>query len=514
MAVLPTEFLLSMSILFMLTKMYAICNIPHQLFNRLQISLPPTKEELEKYYSAQTKRTKKTSSKQRPDPPQILRIKVSEGQLHRHAFYDEYYAVIVIASCALVNFFLIETYACMRAKPTIELGICTTLIAIFYIFWCKAQIIWAQGWASIEVKLCVMMGLFAFFAAFFLLFLPPSVLDFDMEEAFNEISRGFETFFTKLDLVAPSGITSVLLKFALALFAGAQTCLFFLPSWRFARCYCDMISMKPTEPNHSMLQPSKLLLHLNFFMPLLAAICWVCPLSKDLLLPANLIKCEETDITQDCISNIDGDSNDHGAQFFVTEAAWDRFRFGALIGVCTLRMYLMRAHLQSFLDSARISAIKALQKLQPNGNLASADNDVSRKLRHHYQYLCVVALQYVGPSMYPLMIALLMKRQAMSSWGICESAKHGLRQLGVPDMWKNSTNSTTALLLLPESLKHNVMDFALKVQDVRSLSIASPAFNRPLLNFLGFWYCAMWFCISALGVVYFRAEKSKFTKRQ
>jgi hypothetical protein len=108
----------------------------------------------------------------------------------------------------------------------------------------------------------------SFICSFIALLNPYKVLDIDIDGGFSDVTSGLSTLLDKLHILDDTErieLSSDWLRFFLALLCAAMSGLFVLPALRFARCYNDLITVQAD----SVTTLTKLLLRLNFFLPLL-----------------------------------------------------------------------------------------------------------------------------------------------------------------------------------------------------------------------------------------------------
>jgi len=100
------------------------------------------------------------------------------------------------------------------------------------------------------------------------------------------------------------------------------------------------------------------------------------------------------------------------APLSVTDEAFDAFRFWLLLGVCALRLYLVRPYLQAYLYTAVSAAELILERNQRDMWV-----QVQRKILGIYAYVCVCATQLVAPTFLLLFFSLALKAKGGLSFG-------------------------------------------------------------------------------------------------
>jgi hypothetical protein len=241
--------------------------------------------------------------------------------------------------------------------------------------------------------------------------------------------------------------------------------IFFLPALRFARCYNDLLTVQAA----SVTNVTKLLLRLNFFLPLLVSLAWVNPLSRSFLVEQHLVKCRESDLWRDCVdpslafADAAGDESESGTTSssasmaseilpagmgssstgfaLLNESQWCRLRFMLLVVTVVLRMWLVRVHLQCYLDAGRHSVMAHLRR---TGSFTQAG--VKSRLSNQYSYLVITALQYFAPMLILFFCVVLMKRKSGYNLGVCDAYEQTLDHFGIENTLKQNSSAITITL--------------------------------------------------------------------
>lgn len=420
MAVFPPEIIGSIVILFIAQKLAGMFSLLHWFVGPLSFWLPPPTEQLKQMEAPVQKRAKKVQSK---DKAELVLRKVKVGtvytRLNQHPFYEEVDTLLFMSAVMTCTYVWIETYACVRATSTFDVGFWCALMGLLWSVYYMLRLLYFQGWKNVEVQISLCLGIPSFVAATLVLFSTTTgFLDMDLQAGFDDANQRTAVLFDKLQM-APSVFSSEdFFRVALAFISTVIAIIFFLPTLRYSRCYNDMLSIHQDEMNISSFD--KLLLHMNFVMPFLVAISFVRPMTMDLVLPA-LVKCNATN--KDCHSDPVVEE-----VFFISESNWRKARFLLLVVMVIVRMILTKKHLQSFLHSAKSVIMASFRR----SGAVSADI-VSTRLTSQYSYLCVAALQYLSPLLCFGYLALLTLQKGQLDFSICGVINHTLANIGLPE---------------------------------------------------------------------------------
>lgn len=216
-------------------------------------------------------------------------------------------------------------------------------------------------------------------------------------------------------------------------------------------------------------------------------------MTMDLVLPA-LVKCNATN--KDCHSDPVVEE-----VFFISESNWRKARFLLLVVMVIVRMILTKKHLQSFLHSAKSVIMASFRR----SGAVSADI-VSTRLTSQYSYLCVAALQYLSPLLCFGYLALLTLQKGQLDFSICGVINHTLANIGLPESMRRRSPRPFFLdaSLFPESYEGIVTNITSTAILYSNHKVFTSSFYGPVLDFLVWWCCSVWFVLSFVGFLYWR----------
>ncbi|CAH0520389.1 unnamed protein product [Peronospora belbahrii] len=348
------------------------------------------------------------------------------------------------------------------------------------------------------------------------------MFDFDLERAAQltgeRIAMVLRTVgFTHADFVniAPlAEIARAILFFAFALLAGVFTCTTFLPSFRFARMYLEMIKNKQYSIR------KRLLLHLNMFFPVLICVLWVPQLFKNVVVPLELVKCSPRALVRDCLQTevlglTNAASSDIWKWYSLTESQFHMLRIYVVFVACLVRLLCFRDYLQYFLLEPReVMASLVGRPGFVDGALLQS------KVRLQFNYVPVIALQYLAPMCAMLTSAQLLVKQTATSLGVFNNILSVLQNVApnllIPASLTPEGSHAASLNVLPDprSLpnfggfklgddlsKENVTPF---LRGMSEFPVLTAEFYEAALGFL-IWYLSFtMFAVSLAGLLYWR----------
>jgi hypothetical protein len=179
------------------------------------------------------------------------------------------------------------------------------------------KLIWSKPlWTDYEKRASVLIGFASGIVAFSILLLPYqwTVLDVQLERGLADFAKNSQVFMGILGIKGANSsstgsngnasnedtVSSNVLgvSFLLSLVAGSFTTLIVLPCFRYARCYNLRLESRDVGTF------KRVLLHLNFFLPLFVSLLWIKPLTSDLLLPVDLVKCSGEALDRTVVSTM------------------------------------------------------------------------------------------------------------------------------------------------------------------------------------------------------------------
>ena len=178
--------------------------------------------------------------------------------------------------------------------------------------------------------------------------------------------------------------SKLVLKFCIALWCGSIGALFTFPGLRLAKMQWDVLKHSEGRGFVSALS------HVAFIAPLLLAILWVKPISRDYL-------------TERIFRGMDGP--------FMTAYQFESLRLNLVVGVVFLRLAIMPTYLQSYLNIAYYKLEEIKTEAGKITNL-----ELQRMVTRVFYYLCVVTLQYIAPMVMVLFMALMYKTVGGGTW--------------------------------------------------------------------------------------------------
>ncbi|TDH70277.1 hypothetical protein CCR75_001614 [Bremia lactucae] len=459
MGLFNPELLVGILLVFVQLRLRSYFSIATWLVNNLTFFLPPEDELIATLNGQPVSKGSKTAVAQPLSAAEKMEIfyirvaKTEHGVFNQTLFYELYEMFVVLVSSATIGSFIgsILTFVTPWVTPeatdhadVITYGLVSALLVALYF---PLQLNFAQGWAGYEARLGLAIGFLGFILSGFLLFAPKGLFDFNVEAVAPVPSNRVILLlravgFTDADLVRLSPfieVPKVSLYVSLTCLAAVFTCTTFLPSFRFARMYSAMIQDKQV----SVLQ--KAFLHLNSVFPMLLSVLWIPCLSSHFLVPFELVKCSPRALTRDCLeSDVLGltraMSRDIWSWYSLTESQFQSLRIDVVLFACLVRLLCFRLYIQTFLLEPR--AFMTSLVCRPglvNGAV------LQNKVRLQFNYVPIIALQYLAPVGVLLTSALLYCKHMGTSLGISKCFKWVLEQF-VPDV----SIPPASLTLLPD----------------------------------------------------------------
>ncbi|XP_069483696.1 transmembrane protein 161B isoform X3 [Ambystoma mexicanum] len=172
----------------------------------------------------------------------------------------------------------------------------------------------------------------------------------------------------------------------------------------------------------------------------------------------------------------------------MTEASFDTLRLWIIILLCTLRLAVMRHHLQAYLNVAH----KCVEQMKKEAGRISTV-ELQKMVARVFYYLCVIALQYVTPLVMLLHTTLLLKTLGNHSWGIYQESES-------PSPVEPALLSNSYFPGATEKMKVTVAQISVALGGLKN--IFTPLLFRGLLSFLTWWIAACLFSTSLFGLFY------------
>lgn len=536
MALFPPEFIAGLLVAFLQFRLRAHLSLASLLVNGLSFFLPPDDELIATLNGRGGGGSKSKGAAAAPlspdDKMQAFYVKVAKtehGVFQQTLFYELYEMLVIVVSSTLAACCVGDVLA--FAKPWLsgdvdaasdsssstgggyrpEVSVYGLVSALIVALWFPLQIKFAQGLATYEARLGLGVGVLGFVLAFFVLLAPKQLFDFDMEHAADAVAARVEIVLRaigfavdELETLAPLGATARTALFAhMAVFAGIFACTSFLPAFRFARMYAEMTS----EAGASLTK--KALLHVNMVSPLLVAALWVKPLAVDAFVPAYLVPCSPRALMRDCFATAEDEARFAASTFTtLTESQFATLRIYVVLASVAVRLACFRTHLQFFLLEIRDTIVQLVRRPGlVDGELLKS------KVRVQFNYLPIIAVQYLAPAASVLAAGVLLARQTGTSLGLFDGALFVLtRAFGVTPP---ASLSGASLNVLPDAAPPDFgawrlgeelqpAKFTQFVQGLAHFTLVPPAFHASFLGFFLWWLSFTWFAVSAAGLVYWK----------
>ncbi|CAI5734708.1 unnamed protein product [Peronospora destructor] len=539
MSLFPPEFLAAMLLAFLQLRLRSYFSLATWLINGLTFFLPPEDEliatlnnqSLKNFKPGKGPMNEPLGAAEKLDKFYVRVAKTEPGVFGQTLFFELYEMVVVLVSSTLVGCWIGSivsftapwfTEAQGQVDDKADVATYGLMSAMLVAIWFPLQLNFAQGWRGYEARLSLSVGFIGLIAAVFIILSPKGMLDFDLEMAAQRAGERVAMMlravgFSNADFVNIAPLTEmsrVALFFVCALLAGIFTCTTFLPSFRFARMYSAMIKNK----QYSNLM--KLLLHLNMFFSVLICALWVPRFSKNVLVPLELVKCSPRALSRDCLQTevlglTNAASSDIWKWYNLTESQFRMLRIYVVLVACLVRLICFRTYMQHFLLEPReVMASLVGRPGFVDGALLQS------KVRLQFNYVPVIALQYLAPVCALLASAQLLVKQTATSLGVCNGVSWVLQNL-VPNvsilasLTPEGLNAAS-LNVLPDPTvlpnfggfklgddlsKENVTPF---LRGMSGFPVLTAEFYEAALGFLIWFLSFTIFAISLAGLLYWR----------
>ncbi|KAJ0405182.1 hypothetical protein P43SY_001387 [Pythium insidiosum] len=531
MALFPPDFFAGLLAVFLQIRLKAIFSVASALVNGLSFFLPPDDELINRLNgrpagaAAKGKKDSAGAPLSAEDKMQQFYIRVAKtetGVFAQTLFFELYEMMVLLTTSALVACACSDVVAywrdwghsvaasAIRAAP--EVSVYGLLSLLLICLWFPLQVKFAQGLATYESRLGLGLGALSFIIALFVIFAPKQLFDFDLELATELVGRRLEVVFRAVGFVdgdienlVPLGETLRVATFAaLAAMGGVFASTAFLPAFRFARMYTEMVKDKQTRV------VTKLLLHLNVALPLVAGMCWIKPLSTDLIVPKTLAPCFPRAATRDCLA--DG-SAPALAWHELTETQWHSVRLYVVLLTIVVRLACFRSHLQQFLVEPKDTIVQLVRRPGViDGEL------IQTKVRIQFNYVPIIAIQYLAPVGAMLASLLLLARQTATSFGIFDGVAFVLLKAGAVALPEGAQGLAwfASRVVLPDPADapqlggFRVGDdlskdkISLVVKGMNDFPVVTAPCYASFYGFLLWWFTFMWFAMTFAGFIYWK----------
>ncbi|RMX66319.1 hypothetical protein KXD40_006401 [Peronospora effusa] len=539
MSLFPPEFLVAMLFTFMQLRLRSYFSLATWFLNGLTFFLPP-EDELIAILNNQSRKSFKPgkgplyeplSAAEKMDKFYVRVAKTEPGVFSQTLFFELYEMLVVLVSSISLGCWMgsIVSFTASwfavahdHVEDKVDMAMYGLISAMLVAIWFPLQLNFAQGWGGYEARLGLCVGFLGLIAAGFIILSPKGMLDFDLEMAAQLAGERLALIlravgFTNADFVnlAPwTEMSRVALFFVCALLAGIFTCTTFLPSFRFARMYSVMIKSKQYS------NVKKLLLHLNMFFPVLICILWVPRFSKNVLVPLELVKCSPRALSRDCLQTevlglTNAASSDIWKWYSLAESQFHMLRIYVVLVACLVRLICFRTYMQHFLLESR----EAMASLV--GRPGFVDGALLQsKVRLQFNYVPVIALQYLAPVCALLASAQLLVKQTATSLGVFHGVSWVLQSVmpnvSIPASLTLEGLNAASLNVLPDPTvlpnfggfklgddlsKENVTPF---LRGMSAFPVLTAEFYEAALGFLIWFLSFTMFAVSLAGLLYWR----------
>ncbi|KAI1292623.1 Transmembrane protein [Halotydeus destructor] len=462
-----------LSLLYRLTSSYSFAK--WLLSKRLVRYLHPSQEEVSQMQSNMKKNKKDKSEKPAKEEPKRHRSrkrgkhsggdnqesensvqlnadwtleagKVHQDDLYLLPYYAEYQWLVDFGVASIFVFVVTECFLFFYPRHE-ELNLSLVWCSLVAIFTFKTLVsltgLYFKGDEAIgERSVCIVSACIYFLLSMVVLTGNETFFEFGLQDAYQSFKDSAYSFLEANGMQSASSgpISMLMLKLWLALWCGLIGALFAFPGLRLAQMHKDALKFSEDKP---LTQTS---LHISFISPLVLVILWIKPIGRTLLTERKW--------------------GDHGV--LMSTASFETMRIILVLVVAVVRLMAMTTYLQAYLNLApqRLSRLK-----KQAGKMKSAQ--LRTMITGVFYYLCVVALQYIGPILMTVSIVLSMKILGDFSW------------VGSVSPAKSAVPSVAG-------------DFTL----VSLKKIFTPVFFRGVLGFMTWWTCTLWFVTSVIGFAY------------
>eukprot|EP00943_MAST-04B_sp_MAST-4B-sp1_P004662 g4662.t1 len=416
--------------------------------------------------------------------------------------------IFVLTIQTLLVYVVSNTIKCLDTTP-VNLDLSTILLCFmaFVGVSLNFKYLSKRSVKHFDTQMAFFIGILCSIFAFGALHLPPSIIDFRLEMAMPELNNNIKKIYVSLatpeDKIVDELIEPLYIRLTLAIICGLISSSYVLPALRISKYYNEMVN---ADENGIIFNAA---IHFTYFAPLFLCLCWIPPLTADFILTDGLVQCNENDLIRDC------NSFPPVGYFFITESTFYAGRTYVLLFSSFLSAYLLRNYLQAHLEEAK-NQVNEIMHTVSNIDQAMT-NRISYGVKQIFWRVCVVGVQYCGPIMFNVALALLLHRKGNYDLGICKNVRNGLRtyagwqNVGTNNALFNSTDARSRnktdfinLLIGENDEAKQITNF---VKEITFTEIFTPNMYRPILGFAIFWSLFSWFSLSALGLMYYRRQQ-------
>ena len=387
-------------------------------------------------------------------------------------FYPDYQWLVDFSLSATMVYFLTEIYYTIGPRSEFNISVLWCMLAIGF----ALRVLMAQTAMYFKLEnggeriLCVTFGFFFLVAAMGVLVVDASILEFGLEEGYENFSVGAKNFLERQDVGYEGPVTFLTFKIILAFVCAFVGALLTFPGLRYGKLHIDALKYARES------RIKQFLLHLNFILPFVIVLLWIKPIGRDVLCGKHW----------------------RATYRHLQESQFETVRL-LLIGVMfLLRLCLMPTHLQAHLNTA----YEKVENLKKETGRISA-SEFQKLIARIFYYLCVVTLQYLTPVLLLLFLMFLQKTLGDYSWSgiLGKDLEEYFTSLS-----QNSTQSSDPSLSAAlnstglGSIGETAAQFSLTFVNLRQ--VFSVQWYRGLMSFVTWWVCASWFTTSAFGMYY------------
>ncbi|XP_072288884.1 transmembrane protein 161B isoform X1 [Eucyclogobius newberryi] len=388
-------------------------------------------------------------------------------------YFPEFQWLVDFTLASTLVYLITEAYYSL-AQPSAEMNISVVWCLLVLAFVIKTLFSITAHYFKLEEggerSLCITFGFFFFVKAMAILIVTENYLEFGLETGFENFSDSALRFLEHQGLESQGPISKLSFKLILALLCSLIGSFLTFPGLRLAQMHLDALNLTHNKFTQT-------LLHINFLSPLIMVLLWVKPITKDYIMNPTLGK-ESVPL--------------------MSEQAFDTLRLWALIGLCALRLAMMRHHLQAYLNLAQ----KGVEQMKKEAGRISTV-DLQKMVARVFYYLCVIALQYVAPLILLLHTTLLLKTLGGHSWGVYAEEElpctHDLNS-GAAVLGASDPTGPTVDSVLETGARASVAQLSVALGGLRT--VFSPLLFRGLFSFFTWWIAACLFSTSLFGLFY------------
>lgn len=527
----PPEFIVGVLITFFQVRLRSFFSLASLFVNGLSFFIPPDDELIQRLNGGQKSLTGKSKQKEKHSEPLSpddkmaqFYIKVANtehGIFQQTLFFELYEMMIILISSTLVTSWSSDAIAYWQDYNTgsvettetrAQISVYGLVAVILVCIWFPLQVKFAQGLDTYESRLGLGIGFIGFVVAMFFIFAPKPLFDFDLEAAVISTGDRLEIVLRTIGFVDGDmeNIASFadMLRFTLfiniAMLCAVYIATAFLPAFRFARMYAEMVK----DPQTGLLQ--KLSLHLNVLLPLLVGILWIKPLSTDIIVPSYLIHCSPRSLVRDCFGTSSDETTFHNSVFALTESHWNTLRIYIVLLTVVIRLLCFRSHIQFFLVEPKDSIVQIVRRPGlVDGELLKS------KIRIQFNYVPIISVQYLAPVGAILAAAILFARQTGTSLGMHDAVTFVLVKCGLVQAPSQGFQWFSSNALLPSPSAPDIGAFRLGDEITRdtilqvtkamsNYTVITPSFHASLFGFFLWWMNFTWFVMTVGGLIYWK----------